>query len=482
MKLEDFLQLKYGYNPDVKDAIKTYIEQWKSWYTGNSKDFHNYFIYNGKVKVPQKRYTMNMPKEISEDWSDILWSEKCKISLKDDTSQDQFDELINLLDLYNLINQALEKSGALGTESTVVSVYDLVQNEDGMYLDVSNAKTRVDLVDIDWIYPLTWNNKGITECAFGSIEYVKGQKYVVLSVHKKDEKTGNYHIFNHLFRDTNDNLSEITDERGKRGTMSDFDTKSNIPWFAIFKPPLTNNLFNNSPFGIPHYANAIDNLKAVDIAFDEIKNELVNGRKRIFARADMFNYDDGTQKMVFDSNDTTVYQLPSGATKDDLIQSDSDALRTKDQIETLNTELNILGNKVGFGENHYHFDGTVLSTATAVVSSNSKLFRRKKKLEVGYESAIYDLVRAICYASSTFGQYNINTEGMVIQFDDSIIEDKEAEANRAMREVSAGLLSKVEYRMKAFGESEEIARQKIAEIEQSEPNADDILGTGGNEE
>ena len=298
----------------------------------------------------------------------------------------------------------------------------------------------------------------------------------LMVLHKKDETTGNYHIFNHLCRYTNGNISEITDERG---TMSDFDTKSNIAWFSIFKPLLTNNLFNNSPFGIPHYANAIDNLKSVDIAFDEIRNELVNGRKRIFAREDMFNYDDGTQKMVFDPNDTTIYQLPSGATKDDLIQSDSDALRTKDQIETLNTELNILGNKVGFGENHYHFDGTVLSTATAVVSSNSKLFRRKKKLEVGYESAIYDLVRAICYASSTFGSYNISTEDMVIQFDDSIIEDKEAESNRAMREVSVGLLSKIEYRMKVFGETEEIARQKIAEIEQNEPNADDILGSRG---
>ena len=32
MKLEDFLQTNYGYNPDVKDVLKTYIEQWKSWY------------------------------------------------------------------------------------------------------------------------------------------------------------------------------------------------------------------------------------------------------------------------------------------------------------------------------------------------------------------------------------------------------------------------------------------------------------------
>ena len=472
MKLEDFLQTNYDYNPDVKDALKTYIEQWNSWYVGNVKSFHNYFIYNGKNKIKQKRFTMNMAKEISEDWSDILWSEKCKINMKDENSQKQFEELINSLDLYSLINQSIEKSGALGTESAVVSVYDIVQNEDGMYLDVSNAKTRVDLVDIDWIYPLTWNNKGITECAFGSVEYIKGQKYVICSVHKKDEKSGNYIIYNHLFRDTNGNLTEITQEE----TMNTFDTKSNIPWFATFKPLLTNNLFKNSPFGIPHYANAIDNLKAVDISFDALKNEIKDGRRRTFVSAEMLNYDDGTQKLTFDPEDTTVYQLPKGATKDDMIKSDSDDLRTDKQIETLNTNLNILGNKVGFGENHYHFDGTNLSTATAVVSSNSKLFRRKKKLEIGYESAIFDLVRAICYASSRFGTYNINTEDMVIQFDDSIIEDKEAESNRALREVSAGLMSKAEYREKIYGETPEIAEQEIQKIKEQDPTLADIMG------
>ena len=482
MKLDDFLVKTYGYNPDVKNVLQTYVDQWKSWYEGNVKAFHNYYIYNGNRKIKQKRFTMNMAKQISEDWSDILWSEKCEISMKNDEAQKSFDELIDTLDLYSVINQSIEKSGALGTEATVVAVYDLIQNEDGMTIDVSDAKTRVDLVDIDWIYPLTWSNKGITECAFGSVEYVKGQKYVILSVHKKDEKTGNYHIFNHLFKETNGTLTEITEDSSQEkvdNAMQDFDTKSNVPWFAIFKPLLTNNLFNNSPFGIPHYANAIDSLKAVDICFDALKNEINDGRRRTFVRADMLNYDDGTQRLTFDPNDTTVYQLPNGATKDDLIQSDSDDLRTDKQIGTLNMNLNILGNQVGFGENHYHFDGTNLSTATAVVSSNSKLFRRKKKLEIGYESAIYDLVQALCYASTEFGKYNIDTEDMVIQFDDSIIEDKETESNRAMREVSAGLLSKAEYREKVFGETPEIAEQKIKEIMENDPSIDDLLGTKG---
>ena len=471
MKLEEFLQKNYNYNPEIKDNIKKYIDEWESWYRGNVRSFHNYFVYNGNRKVKQQRYTMNMAKEISEDWSDILWSEKCSISFKDEQSQAQFDELVNNLDLYTIINQSIEKSGALGTSGAVVSVYDLIENDDTMTLDTKDAKVRIDIVDVDWIYPLSWNNKEITECAFGSVEYHDGQKYVVLSVHLLKDN-GNYIIKNHLFKETNGNLSEITSEE----TLQEFDTGSNKKWFAIYKPLLTNNIFNNNPFGIPHYANAIDNLKSVDLCFDEFRNEIQASRKRIFARADMFNYDDGSQKLVFDPNDAMIYQLPTGATKDDLIQTDADSLRTGQQIDALNTALNILGSKVGFGENHYHFDGSNLSTATAVVSSNSKLFRRKKKLEIGYESAIFDLVDAVCYASTEYGQYNINTEDMVIQFDDSIVEDKNAESARALTELGAGVLGPVEYRMKIFGETKEIAEKAIQEIQANVPSIKDLVG------
>lgn len=477
MKLEKFLQDNYNYNPEVKDNIKTYIEQWKSWYQGSVKSFHNYFIYNGQRKVNKKRFTLNMAKEISEDWADILWSEKCEISLKNEESQKQFDELVDSLDLYTTITQAIEKSGALGTEVAVVSAYDIIKNEDGMTLDVSNAKTRVNLVDVDWIFPLSWDNTGITECAFGSVKYIGGQKYVVLSVHKLNDK-GNYVIYNHLFSDTNGNLTEVL---GQEGTENEFDTKSNIKWFAPFKPLLTNNLFSDSPFGIPHYANAIDVMKTVDIDFDAFKNEVKDGRRRTFARAEMFNYDDGEQKLTFDPNDTDIYMLPKGANKDDLIQQDHDNLRVNEQIEALNTSLNILGNKVGFGSNHYTYDGVNLQTATAVISSNSKMARRMKKLQIGYESAIYDLVKAICYVSTTFGKYNLNTDDMVIQFDDSVIEDKNEESNRALRELSAGVLSKVEYRTKIYGESPEIAKKAIAEIQEEEPSIDDLIPSNAEE-
>ena len=168
------------------------------------------------------------------------------------------------------------------------------------------------------------------ETAFAAIDcgadavYIGGQKYVVLSVHKINENTGNYVIYNHLFSETNGNLTEVL---GQEGTENEFDTKSNVKWFATFKPLLTNNLFSDSPFGIPHYANAIDVMKTVDIDFDAFKNEVKDGRRRTFARAEMFNYDNGEQKLTFDPNDTDIYMLPKGANKDDLIQQDHDNLR-----------------------------------------------------------------------------------------------------------------------------------------------------------
>ena len=64
---------------------------------------------------------------------------------------------------------------------------------------------------------------------------------------------------------------------------------------------------------------------------------------------------------------------------------------------------------------------------------------------------------------------------MAIKFDDSIIEDKEAESIRASREVSQGLISKAEYRERIFGETEEAAKKAIEEIEEATPSIDKLL-------
>mgnify|MGYP003398780820 CR=1 FL=1 len=68
-----------------------------------------------------------------------------------------------------------------------------------------------------------------------------------------------------------------------------------------------------------------------------------------------------------------------------------------------------------------------------------------------------------------------------LQFDYSRFENQEKTQLRLEREVARGITSKVEYRMKVYGETEEVAKQKIAEIKANNPSVEDLLGTNNEE-
>ena len=55
---------------------------------------------------------------------------------------------------------------------------------------------------------------------------------------------------------------------------------------------------------------------------------------------------------------------------------------------------------------------------------------------------------------------------ITIDFDDSIIEDKETERNRDRQDVSMGVMSHAEYRAKWYGETLEEAKKKLPEQNQ----------------
>jgi len=74
-------------------------------------------------------------------------------------------------------------------------------------------------------------------------------------------------------------------------------------------------------------------------------------------------------------------------------------------------------------------------------------------------------MNAIVYAANTFTQQRINAGTSIeIQFDDSIIEDKQGEKANDRIDVSMGVMSKAEFRSKWYGETLEVAQRKIDEI------------------
>ena len=200
----------------------------------------------------------------------------------------------------------------------------------------------------------------------------------------------------------------------------------------------------------------------------------------MFVSSEMLSYDDGEGRMVFDPSDISVYRMPQGFNKDSMIEHDDANLRTSSFIEAVNYQLNILSGKVGFGNERYKFDGQTIQTATGVISENSDMFRTIKKHEQVLENSLITIVKAIAYASSTFGNQTIDATKVTIDFDDSIIEDKGAEQVRAMQEVNQGLRSKLSYLEKYQSLNEQQAQEQLDLIQKEKMSNLEAFGFNEN--
>ena len=477
MNLQQFFSSQ-GYDISEKLNWESYIDIWNSWYKGKVRKFHTYYIYNGQRKVKMEKKSMQGAKKVSEDWADLLYNEKVNINLKKKKDTELLREILKQNNATVIINKGIEKSFALGTGALVVSVQDMEQDETNNIIDVTNAKIKLEFVEAKKIIPLTWENEIVKECAFVTVKYKKGQTYIYVAMHVLN-KSGNYVIKNYMFKGKYNSFVEANEEE-KEGFIDKFDTKGNIPWFAIITPNICNNIDSESPFGISVYANSIDTLKSLDNAYDGLDNEVIIGRRRMFVSSEMLSYDDGEGRMVFDPSDISVYRMPQGFNKDSMIEHDDANLRTSSFIEAVNYQLNILSGKVGFGNERYKFDGQTIQTATGVISENSDMFRTIKKHEQVLENSLITIVKAIAYASSTFGNQTIDATKVTIDFDDSIIEDKGAEQVRAMQEVNQGLRSKLSYLEKYQSLNEQQAQEQLDLIQKEKMSNLEAFGFNEN--
>lgn len=436
----------------------SYIANWLEWYTGDVKAFHNYTIYNGKNQVAMKRLTLNMAKRVCEDWANLLLNEKTDITIADKHSQEVVQKALEDCRFWQKGNEGIEKSFALGCGAFIVVVDSIGIAEDGSLVDTSKSKCKVKFVNATKIIPITFEDEEITECAFINVN--SGNTYI--SLHLKNEQ-GNYEIHNITCKGEGDNLSFVDED-----DHIIFDTQSPLPWFAILKPNIANNIDINSPLGVSIFANAINNLKEIDLVFDSYANEFILGKKRIFINAKDWavNAKTGEQYDVFDSNDVVIYTLPEADDGKQIITDSTQTLRVADHITALQNQLNLFGYKCGLGTEHYKFDGSGIATATQVVSVNSEMFRNIKKHEIIVEQTLIAIVKAMLYAINTFTAETVNPLAEVtIKFDDSIIVDESTERTQDLVDVNAGIMSKVEYRMKWYNEDEITATRKIEEMD-----------------
>ena len=438
-----------GKTPVYLDDERTSL--WLEWYAGDVKAFHHYVVYNGRKKVPCIRRTLNMAKTICEDWANLLMNEKVSIALENEEQTKKLNVLLEKIKFYQKANKGVEESFALGEGAFVWSI----DNE---------AYIKLQFVNRSKIYPLTIEDDEVIECVFVNIN----SDNVVMQLHLLDENK-NYIIRNIKGKKQNNDLNMYVGDL-ENGNDIIFDTKSNIPWFWFIRPNISNNIDINSPMGISIYANSLSKLEGVDFAYDGLCNELNLAKGRIFADVRTMKYDENGETQVFDNNDIVFYTYGNGDSgTNDPLKFYNPAMRVNDYFEGINRSLNLLSSAVGFGENRYRFDGNGLTTATQVISENSEMYRSIKKHEILLKSMIEGLVKSLIYICNNFANENIlfdENSKVIINFDDSIIEDKQSEKVNDRQDVNMGVMSKAEYRAKWYNEDIDTARAKVEDIKQ----------------
>ncbi|MEE0656451.1 MAG: phage portal protein [Blautia hansenii] len=434
-----------GYNT-VSDETYSHIDEWLEWYENDVKKFHHYIIWNGVTKTEQERYRLGMAKTICEDWANLLLNEKVTIKAGDYSKR--LEEILAWNKFRVNGNKLIELVFALGTAAFVE------------YKDAA-GNIIIDYIRADMIYPLSWDNGEITECAFGSTRVIDGKERIYLQIHRygnpeEGENPTIYYLEN-KYLDAESGKEIETPET----VMPIVETGSELPLFQILTPNICNNIELDSPLGVSVFANGISQLKGCDVVYDSYVNEYVMGRKRILVPISMAKIQmqkDGVADPYFEPNDTVYYMMP-GDNADNMKLTEVDmTIRANEHELGIQRCIDLLSFKCGMGTERYRFESGGVKTATEVISDKSDLYQNRQKHCLLVNDVIVNLVRAISVLDKG------TPVEATVDFDDSIIEDGNAVIDKNIKLVTGGLRSKISAIMEINKCSEEEAKKELEKI------------------
>lgn len=436
----------------LDEEYRKNIFVWKEWYKGELDSFHKYQLYNGFQFVDKKRASLHMPKRVAEEWASLLYNDRVCITIGD-AEQEILDELLEYNRFNYKFSELIERTFALGIGATVV-------------FDDGNGKPKIDYIIAPMVFPLKQENGEIVDCAFGSVK--GGAVYV--NIHTKNED-GSYTVANKLYKVTPTGNEEIVLTGMKESYVSP------VKMFQIYKPNIANNIDLFTPYGLSIYANAIDQNKVIDLAYDSLKCEFELGRKRLFIDTDVLTTKtvtvEGGESVdvpIFDQEQTEFFALPSENNDSSKITEINPQLRITEHIDALQTAMNIFGDTCGFGPDRFVFrDGKVYTNADQVISTQSKLYKNIVNHEKVLRYSMVELVRAIMYVVKG----TVYEEDVTIDFDDSIIEDSEKTRQQALLELNNGLIDDIQYYVDVYKMTEEQAIEFRNKIKERSPQEDE---------
>jgi len=452
------------------------IEDWRQWWAGYVKSFHKFRETTDTGKKKERTlYSMKMAKKICEDWAACLLNEKTQIVLGDKASSEFLQGregeqstggVFGAIHFWDEANSLVEKAFYSGTGAFVMKLDGLSAGQDGTVLTSPEACIRMEYLPAMNIFPITVRYHKITEVAFASENTVRGKKYVYVEIHTLEN--GTYVIKNRYFKNDGGSLvsAPLPD-----GVAERINTGSPYPFFAIIHPNTVNPLNGNMGLGCSVFAQAIDNLKGVDIAYNNFNRDLWLGGKKVFYNRDL------TKTIGTDGDGCPIYLAPDDMLQqlfvsvgdeftDDkkLVHEFNPDLRVSDNRDAVQAQLDYLSFKCGLGTRHYQFNSNMRAaqvTATQYTGEKQELKQNAAKHGIVIERALQSIVRAILWAGKNILGQPVDPEtSIVVSFSDGyIVSDDEKKADDR-QDIDYGVMPRWEYRMKWYGEEEAVARAK----------------------
>ena len=491
--------------PAFREYYTLYIFIWQAIYKGYYKAWHEVPLKT--IRDPKGKYrtlaTMNAGKMACSQMARYVWNERCSItaSMKSAPDEDPLNDFLQFVLRDNRFGTSfgdlLEKAFALGGAALKEWV-EVPKDENGN--DIGEGKVRIGYTMASQFVPTAWDNSRVYSGIFVSREARDGYYYTVVEWHRLDGTT--YRVTNDLYRmpikGTEPQnilgwwypLDKVYPLLSPDTVIEDVQTA----FFQYIRPFGANYADDNSPMGMSIYAPALNTLHGLDIMFDSLQREFVLGKKRIIAPARAMKVSAGVNggkpERYFDADDEVWEALATDNPEDLKVVDNSVDLRVDQHITGINGDLAILCAQIGFDPGTLSFDAIRgLKTATEVISENSKTFGTVKAHENILKDALEQMVHAIFDLAARYGLtwQGKSIESLIsggysvsITFDDSIIQDKNAEVNQGVALVGAGLLSKKKFMTDTLGYTPEEADAELAQIsEEGKANTANVMNLFG---
>ena len=437
------------------------IREWQRWWEGYVPEFHRYTQCTADGRMLDRRlYSLHMAKRVCEDWASILLNDSTTVKVGDESSglylqgEDGTGGVFGATRFWRMGNELIERAFALGTGAFVLRAEGVTAGRSGAVVP-GRGRVGIQYLGALQILPLTVENGEIREAAFVSSRTVRGREEVYLETHTLDDR-GHYVIRNRLFGREDGSLRELSLPAGVAARL---DTGSERPWFAVVRPNIVANVPGAGGMGISVFANAVDILKDVDLAYNNTNRDIYLGGKKVFYNKAMLQRTpDGGWISPDDVIQQLFTQVGDDMSLDDrtMVQEYTPALRAQENRDSVQAQLDYLAFQCGLGTHRYQFNGAdnVVRTATEYVGNRQELVQTAARHYVLIEEAMKRLCAGILYIGRAFFGERVDPDAEItVGFENSYVIDKEKERRQDMQDVAAGLMAREEYRVKWYGET-----------------------------